>query len=408
MAGRLSSPASADETAAGPAETRPARAMNRDSAGESRATKASDRRGADREKRDSAANGGAAGHLIALENIVRGENSLDRSRALLDYLDKLPPGEFQDAIAYFRSLGITESRMGEYSLMMTAWAEADPTAALAYAKDNTGGGFARDTILTTWATRDPDAAIRWAQANFEGDGPNPYMAGIIRGISGTDPARATELLTSMPRSQERGQGLEYLLPGLLSQGADKTRDWISSLDDDSLKNGAMLRVADKLANEDPSSTASWLLANPGEAANRRIDDVFGIWASSDQQAALRSLGALPAGEARSDALRGVVSSVATSDPQQALSLMDRYPADVTDRTVENFVWHSFGDDPSAAVNGIARIGDDKQRDRMYRRTLEAWMGRDAESAQRWMATNPVPESVQADLLRRQANRQGKE
>ncbi len=339
--------------------------------------------------------------LARLESIVRGENSLERNRALLAYIDQLGPGDFEDAVASFRALGITESRMGEYSLLLTAWAQVDPTSALAFAKENTRNGFARDTILTTWASTDPDAAIRWAQANFDGDGANPYLPGIIRGLVGTDPVKATELLTSMPRSEERGEGLDSMLPYLLKQGTAQTQAWITALKDDALRNGAMMRVAEDLAATDPAGTAAWLIANPGEATQRRMDDVYGVWASKDMSAAMSSFAALPAGAERSNALRGVVSSVATSDPQAAVGLLDRYPSDVTDRVVQNVIWHSFGTDPATAASQIARITDQGERENTYRRTLDVWFDRDPAAAQAWLQTNPIPESVQNHLNRRQ-------
>jgi hypothetical protein len=133
-------------------------------------------------------------HKARLEAIVRGENALVRNRSLLALIDQLAPGEFEAAVAHFRSLGLTEDRMGEYALLLTAWAELDPTAALIYARENTQNGFATETILSAWATKDSEAAVRWAQANHQGDGANPYMPGIIRGIAASDPARATAAL----------------------------------------------------------------------------------------------------------------------------------------------------------------------------------------------------------------------
>jgi hypothetical protein len=340
-----------------------------------------------------------------LESIVRGENPLERNRALLAFIDKLGPGDFEKAVASFRALGVTDSRMGEYSLLLTAWAETDPLSALLYAKENTSNNFATETILTSWATRDPEAAIRWAQADYKGDGANPYMPGIIRGIVETDPTRATELLAGMPRSEERGKGLDYILPHLLQQGADATRAWIAALNDDALRNGAMIRTAEKLAVTDPAGTASWLLANPGEAARREMDDVYRAWAKNDTEAALSSLNTLPAGDARSNALRGVVSSVAGANPKAAVSLMDRYPNDVTDRVVQNFIWHSYGTDPATAADQISRIGDEQDREQMYRRMLDHWIERDSAAAQAWIQKNPVPQAVLDRIARRQAESQ---
>lgn len=339
--------------------------------------------------------------LAKLEGIIRGENALDRNRALLAFIDQLGPGDFEEAVARFRSLGMTEERFGEYSLLLSAWAKEDPMAALTYAKENTGNRFATNTILATWASTDPDAAIRWAEANHDGDGANPYMAGIIRSLAATDPVRATQLLTGMPKSVERGEALDSMLPHLLTKGGDATRAWIASLTDDALRSGAMMRVAEQLAETDPAGTAAWLMANPSEATQRRMDDVYSAWARKDQQAAISSLTALPVGENRSNALRGVVSSIAMEDPKAAVAMMDRFPNDVTDRVVQNFIWHSFGNDPETAVTQIPRITDERDRERMYGRTLEAWMEEDNSAATAWLRKNPVPPAVLERLNRNQ-------
>lgn len=353
--------------------------------------------------RDSASAGNLATpeqRRARLEEIVRGENAIDRNRALLAFIDQLAPGEFEDAIASFRGLGITESRFGEYALLLTAWAEVDPMAALTYSKENTRGGFATNTILAAWANKDAEGAVQWAIANHTGEGANPYMAGIIRGIAGSDPTRATQLLTEMPRSEERGEALDAMLPHLLRQGPDAARDWITSLTDDSLRNGAMTRAADQLAAIDPQGTADWLLANPGEASQRRMDDVIATWARTDEAGALSYFKALPSGEARTNALRGVISTVATTDPARAADMIDSYAGDVNDRVVQNFVWHSFGSDPAIAATYIGRITDEGERDNMYRRTLDYWLRQDAEAAQTWIQSNTLPESVQGHLQRR--------
>lgn len=402
MAGRISSPAAADAAKSASGETRSSRASSTAGGGETSAASSRKSQRAERAERAAKSSTGKQTERLAkLESIVRGENPLDRNRALLAFIDQLGPGDFESAVAHFRSLGITESRFGEYSLLLSAWAKADPMAALAYAKENTGNRFATNTILTTWASADPEAAIRWAEANHDGDGANPYMAGIIRAIAGTDSARATQLLTSMPRSQERGEALDAMLPHLLSQGGEATRAWIDGITDEALRGGAMMRAADQLAATDPAGTAAWLMANPGEATQRRMDDVYSTWAQKDEQAAMSSLAALPAGENRTNALRGVVSSIAVRDPKAAVSVLDRFPNDVNDRVVQNVVWHSFGNDPSIAVNQIARIADQGERERMYGRTLEAWMDRDSAAALAWMKTNPVPASVQERINRKQ-------
>ena len=107
------------------------------------------------------------------------------------------------------------------------------------------------------------------------------------------------------------------------------------------------------------------------------------------------------GDDRSNALRGVVSSVAVSDPKEALDLMNRYSGDVNDRVVQNFIWHSFGNDPSTAVAQISRISNEREREQMYRRTLDRWLERDEDAAATWIESNPdVPAQVIEHLNRR--------
>jgi hypothetical protein len=361
----------------------------------SRAARSEDRRSSTPKVRGEEA-------LARLESIVRGENALDRNRALLAFIDQLGPDEFEGAIARFRSLGITDSRFGEYGMLLTAWAQADPIKALDYVKQNTNGGFALNTVLSSWAANDPEAAITWAKTTHTGEGANPYLASIIRTVAATDTARASELLTSMPRSRERGEGLDALLPHLISQGPEAARNWIATLTDTALRDGAMTRVAEKLAQTDPLGTAAWLLANPGEALNSSLDNVVGTWASQDEKAAVAFFSTLPKGDARNDAFRGIVTSVATRDPQAAAAMLDRYSSDTDDGTIRSFIWHSFGSDPTLAVNYIGRIADAGEQERTYRRTLEFWMERDPATAQAWMQKNTLPANVQQHFQRKAA------
>jgi hypothetical protein len=399
MIGRNTRPeSSASQESTGPAATRATRSAQSASAGNPGPTSREARAAA----RSSSAPQSALERLARLEGIVRGENPLDRNRALLAFIDQLGPDDFEGAVAHFRSLGITDSRLGEYTLLLSAWAKADPLAALSYAGENTRGNFAANTILTTWASIDPQSAIRWAEANHTGEEANPYMAGVIRGIAANDPQLATSLLTSMPRSRERGDALDAVLPYLLAQGNDAARTWIENISDEALRSGAMQRVADRLAASDPAGTAAWLIANPGEATQRSMDDVYRTWARQDEQAAMASLQTLPSGENRSNALRGILNNIAAEDPSRALSMMDRYASDLNDRVVQDFVWNSYRNNPSIAVSQIARITNTGHRDYMYRRTLDRWLESEPAAARAWIQSNTLPPAVQ-ERFQRQLN-----
>lgn len=331
--------------------------------------------------------------LTTMEEIVRGENALDRGRSMLEWIDSLAPEEFEAAVDRFRSLGLTEARMGEYAMLLTAWAEVDPISALAYTTENTSGGMATGTVLSAWASRDPESAIAWAKANHKGDEANPYMVGVIRGLVASDPVRATALLQEIPFSAERAQALEAMMPHLLKLGVEPARKWISELSDERLRGGAVARFAEAMAKQDPAGTASWLLDNLNDSSLRSVDDVFREWARTDSAAAIASFENIPAGDARSSALRGLVMVEARSNPQAAAELMNRFPEDITDRTVQHFIWNSFEKAPDIAANQIGLIQDERSRNRMYERALDSWLDRDQAAAQNWINSANLPDSV---------------
>ncbi len=399
FAGRLSTPpgetADSSTPASSPRTQREAAASL--SRGDGTSSDRTPRSLAERRARDGGFTPSAA---TKLDSIVRNADALDRYRLMLSFIDGLAPEDFESAVSEFRAMGMTEQRFGEYSMLLSAWAKVDPIGALAYAKENTGTPFATDTIIATWASTDPEAAIRWAKENHEGEEANPYLVGIIRALASTDPLRATQLLTSMPRSVERGSALDGLLPALLAQGDAATREWIESIQDEALRSGAMMRVAEKFAQSDPQGTIAWLLENPSEATQRRMDDVFRTWASKDESAAMSAYLALPAGENRSNALRGIVTNIAGTDPEQAVALMDQHSADVSERTVRHFAWRTFNSNPEIAVNQIARVQDQESRAWMYRRLVGSWIDRDNAAAAQWLQRNAGDDPVLNNLSQR--------
>ena len=328
-----------------------------------------------------------------IQEILGQADPLDRTRDWVEFLDHLSADEFLDVISAFRENGVPGDRMDEYAMLLSAWAKLDPLAALEYANANTGSPFARQTILATWSQTDPDAAIRWAEANYDGNGANPWLVGVIRGIASTDPMRATELMNSLPYSRERGDALSALLPSILAMGPDATRQWVSSLPDERLRAGAMDRVINQLAKADPQGTVDWMLTNPGRTTDKKLDDVFYQWMKSDDSGALAYYQNLPAGSERSNALRGIVNAMANEDPRTAAAFLDSHATDANDHVFEQFAWNSFHKEPGLAVDYIGQIQNRKDRDKMYRRALDAWLRRDENAALSWIQTHPLPDPV---------------
>jgi len=338
--------------------------------------------------------------LAKMEEMMRLTDPMERNKAWMDFINSIDPAEFESVVASFRGLGMTNSRMTEYSMLLSAWAKKDPMQALAYAEANTGNRFARNTILTTWATYDPEGAIRWAEDHKPGDEEgNPWMIGVIQGIAANDPVRATQLLAGMEFSEERGEAMAALLPNILAQGTDAARAWAEAITDEQLKQGAISQVAEALAARDPAGTAEWLAKNPGEAAERRMDDVISAWMEQDKDAAVAYYKNLPAGDVRTNALRGVATSMAMEDPRAAADFIDANAAYANDRVYQQFAWTSFGEAPDLAVSYIGKISDPREQERMYDRMFRGWLRRDPGAATNFANTNSLPEGVQQRVQR---------
>jgi hypothetical protein len=333
---------------------------------------------------------------------------MERNKAWLDYLNKMDPTEFEAVVADFRGSGLTDTRMAEYSMLLTAWAKRDPLQALAYAEANTGNRFARNTILTSWAASDPDAALRWAKEHHKAEGDdegNPWMIGVIQGIAASDPIRASQLLAEMPFSEERGEALAALMPHMLAQGPDAARKWAESITDEQLKQGAIGRIAETLAEKDPAGTAEWLARNPGEASDRSMDNVIATWMEQDKDSAVAYYKSLPSGAMRTSALRGVANSMAMQDPRAAANFLDANAADANDAVYQQFSWHAFGEAPDLAVNYISKISDAREQERMYGRMLDGWLRRDRDAAVNWINGNNLPQNVRDRMQRRMQEEQ---
>ncbi len=354
-------------------------------------------RSARNQPRENTRKDSATKNANPFEPILTDPDSLTRQRAIIAYIDQLGSNDFENAVADFRKMGITESRMAEYGLLLSAWAKSDPYAALQYVQAKTSNPFATNTILTTWAATDPEGAIRWAETHHNKETANPYFASILASLAQSDPTRATDLLTSMPPGVERNNALTAMLPQLLKNGPEAAREWLDNLADPTLKTIAIMQSAAQLAARDPEGTVAWLLANPGDATQSTLHGIYSNWVFHDQEAALKSLASIPDPAFRGNAMTGIISSMANVDPQAAISLMDRFPADMNDNIISSFTFNSFSRDPATAVNQIARISDANQRDMIYRNLVARWINEDPNAAGNWLKSHPMPPQLQQEF-----------
>lgn len=343
-----------------------------------------------------------------IEDIARFEDAIERNNALLALIDSLGPSEFLSVVDAFRQLGITQDRWGEYEMLLTAWAKINPTEALDYASENTQGGFARNTILSTWASTNPDAAIAWAEANHDDkERANPWLVGVIEGIAPYDISRATSLMETLPRSEERGQALNTLISQMMAKDPEDAKSWAASINDEYLRSGAYANTAAAIARQNPADAAQWLAGlGDVDALNRVGEDITRSWYRDSPEEATQWVTSLPP-EAMSEAAEGVVGNVVREDPIQAAEWLSQIatanPDANFDSSIRELVRGSVREDPELAATWVGGLTSNDDQTRYYHRILGEWNNRDAAAAQSWMQTNEenLPESIARRFLGRQ-------
>ncbi len=331
----------------------------------------------------------------AVTELAQLNDPVERAKGFLALIETLEADEFLDVVADFRALGITEQRMSEYGMLLHAWAKADPEGALGYAMKNTGTPFARQAIMTSWSADDPESAIAFARANYEGEGANPLLVGIIRGIAPSDLSRASDLLQDLPYSRERGDALQSILPYVMENGSDVALTWAAGIADPQLKSGAISYIMGDLAGSEPLRAAELLnTLDDREAATRAADDVAGSFARVDLEEAKTWSAGLD-DDLRAEAVEGVIGHYAAQDPVAASEWLGSLAGTTNlDSAIRQFAWRSLGSEPELAAEWIGQIQSPERRNEMYNSILPRWLRSDRSSAEQWIQETPeLPESV---------------
>jgi len=360
------------------------------------------RTAAAREKREAAERKARVGGPVTerLAEIVRLGDPLERQAALMELINRLGPGEFAAVAEQYRSMDHFGNSRGEFDLILRGWAKADPLGALEYTAKQPDGERHTALVLAAWAGNDAAAAERWALDHHQGDGPNPYLSAVIRGIAAYDIAHASRLTESMPRSAERGEAMDAIVRALFVQGADTAMAYASSIQDPQLRAGCVSMIAERLASKDAEKAAVWLASMPdADAQTRGARRVAEALARQDVAQAAEWVKKLSP-EAQAEAARGVIIPMSSADiPGTAkwVSTLSGIPN--YDRVVEEYVWSCDQRSPEQSAAWIQGISDPAQRTRLYHRMLGEWARRDANAVKNWVANNSVPQSVAQRFIR---------
>jgi hypothetical protein len=367
---------------------------------------------------EDSASSSPLGRLVAEMTAITGmPDPVERTRAWLDFVRGLNAAELKVLVIDFRGRALVDEdlaadaatrmdrlvmgndQLSEFTMLLAAWAKADPHGALAYARENTEHPFVSKTLLTTCATTDPEAALKWAEANHQDDGPNPWMESVIRGVAATDLSRATALLDSMHKGDDRDRALNTLLKHASALPPEAAREWAMNISDEGLRHAAIGRIAHALAQTDPKGMADWLMANPSENNSFAMDEVMSEMVKADPNSALDYIQNITDEGFKTHAFNGAVRHIGFEDIHLAAGFIDANPDFVTDEVRSMFIWQAHHRDPALGASAIANIHSESQRHVIYLDYFERWLERDPAAVTRWRAANDLPESVRPSVDR---------
>ena len=333
-----------------------------------------------------------------LADIAEITDPVAQTQAYLDFVRSLSSADFEAALdtsSLLRNAPLLgqngrPDQVGADFLLMSAWAQQDPLAAIEYAQnleDNV-----RDTVLASWASTDAEAAIAWAKEKYASlaiDEPNPFLPGIIRGLSESNLPRATELLLSLPYSSERGQALRSVLAALEKENPNTARSWAEQLSDPRLQAGAVGRLSANFAQDDPEGTLSWAASISQEALAQAAPVAVKNWLQEDQEKALSWLDSQPR-QVRSSAATEVVESLPVDEAEAFLA--NSIGDESYDRAMSSLS-RRFEDDPARGAQWVMNIQDNRLRNRTFHRNLRTWQNTNPEALREYAENHEVPEGV---------------
>jgi hypothetical protein len=357
-----------------------------------------------RSKRDSSNGLQAASGKVSprelLGKINKISNSYERQRALMDFYENLAPDQFADVADEFQKLYHYDNSDGEMELLFCAWAKTDPTTALSYIDENPDMRRNRNEVLETWAANDAAAAEKWAIEKHEGDGPNPYLASVIKGIAAYDLTNAKRLTESMPHSRERGQAIDAMAKALLISGTENAFAFTDTITDETLKGSFIMMISQNLSQQDPQAAADWVASmDNGALQSRASASIADRLARVDVKKAAEFVESLRP-EAKATAAAATVPAMSAND----IAGTARWVTSLAgtpgyDRVVESFVWSCDERAPEQSAAWIRGISDEAQQSRLYYRMLGNWAKKDAAAVRSWVAENNVPEPIKKRFIR---------
>ena len=357
----------------------------------------------------------------AIEEMRKENDPILRRKLFSELLENLTPDNAKAAYLALQNGRRGQRRGGgddELRLMAHAWGRIDGPGAIKAltemrsARDGEDGergrgrggergGIELVSVLSGWATADGRAAADYVSGVEDEREKSMLSFGVVRGMMVNGVEDAMAYVSSLPQTEDGGRTQNWYMSTIasemLEEGLDSAKAWVDTINDPSLRGGALSRVAESAVRDDLESAVEWVTQYAGEEAGQRaVNRVANEWAEDDPQAVLSWADSLP-DAAKAEAYGEAFEEWTRQDATAAGDfLTGMEPSFARDSAVEEFATTLSREEPATAIQWAETISDVEMRTDALTQVARSWFYRDREAASQWIETSGLPqESVES-------------
>ena len=228
-------------------------------------------------------------------------------------------------------------------------------------------------ILTRWAVKHPDAAIQWMLSLPAGKSKDLALGRICRGMYYDNPQAAWYLASVIGDEGIRNQAKGFVAWEWYKKDRAASRQWMLSLPTGPARDVALMSVGDGLTMDRRIDFQNlmdlYLRISDTRVRTELLDSDSFLWCYQDRASATQWMQSLPAGPNKDSVAKGMSRALAANDPQAAFDI-------------------------------AAGIGDFKLRTTALKNVVEQWSKKDPAAATQWIKNSALPQEVKTQLLKR--------
>jgi hypothetical protein len=304
----------------------------------------------------------------AVTEALRETNPIKSQMLFARLMEELTPENAQAAMAMLKENASGWDSMRYMGMLTYAWGGVDPKAAMESlgTEENREARMGQSSALTGWAAKDPEGAMAWLEG-YEGDNKGWMTQSLISGLAKSDFEGAMKYASALEEGGEKQRASETLARELIrSGGVEKAKEWMASLTDASMKDGAFSTLADQLRRADPERAKEFVMEHGGQPY--AADAVAGLveeLSRKDVQSGLEMAGSLTGpnqARAYAEVIGEWLDRNEGAESVQASEYVTRMPAgENRDAASATIARRMAGEDPAAAIAWAGSIGNQEQR-----------------------------------------------